>query len=65
MRGIRPLLAAFILVLSAGAAWAVCPGVNVQFEDSFDQFKPTWGDPSADVKVENGNMILSAGLGHL
>ena len=45
MRGIRPLVAALFVVLSTGAAWAVCPGVNVQFEDSFDQFKPTWGEP--------------------
>ncbi len=63
MRCVRPLLAALVLMFSAGAAWAVCPGVNVQFEDSFDQFKPTWGDPSATVKVDNGNMILSPASG--
>lgn len=63
MHGIRPLVAAFVLVLSAGAAWAVCPSVNVQFEDTFDQFKPSWGNPSAEVKVENGNMILSPASG--
>lgn len=63
MRGIRPLLAALVLVLSAGGAWAVCPGLTVQFEDRFDTFKPSWGDPSADVKVENGNMILAPASG--
>ncbi len=63
MRGIRPLLAAFVVVFSAGAAWAVCPGLDVQFEDSFDQFKPTWGIPSAEVQVENGNMILKPASG--
>ena len=63
MRGIRPLLAALVLVFSAGAAWAVCPGLDVQFQDSFDQFKPTWGDPSAEVKVENGNMVISPASG--
>jgi len=63
MRGIRPLLAAFVLVLSTGAAWAVCPGLDVQFQDSFDHFKPTWGNPSAEVKVENGNMILEPASG--
>lgn len=63
MRSIRPLAAALVVVLSTGAAWAVCPGVNVQFEDSFDQFKPSWGEPSAGVKVENGNMILAPASG--
>src|SRR5690242_17335011 len=63
MRSIRPLLAAFVLMLPAGGAWAVCPGLDVQFEDSFDQFKPTWGEPSAEVKVANGNMILSPASG--
>ena len=63
MRGIAPLLTAFVVVLSAEAAWAVCPGLNVQFEDSFDQLKPSWGDASAAVKVENGNMVLSPASG--
>ena len=63
MTGIRPLLGALVLSLTAGTAWAVCPSVKVQFEDSFDQFKPTWGDPSPEVKVENGNMILSPASG--
>jgi hypothetical protein len=63
MRGIRPLLAALVVVLSAGTAAAVCPSLNVQFEDSFDAFKPSWGDPSAAVKVENGNMILTPASG--
>ena len=63
MIGIRPLLAAFSLVLWASAAWAVCPGLDVQFEDSFDAFKPTWGEPSTTVLVENGNMILKPASG--
>jgi hypothetical protein len=63
MTGIRPLLSALVLSLFAGTAWAVCPSVNVQFEDSFAQFKPTWGDPTPEVKVENGSMILSPASG--
>ncbi len=63
MIGIRPLLAALVLVLPAASAWAVCPGVDVQFQDSFDQFKPSWGDPSDAIKVENGNMILTPASG--
>ena len=59
MHGIRPLLAALVVVASAGTAWAVCPSLDVQFEDAFDQFKPSWGEPSANVKVENGTMVLA------
>lgn len=63
MRGIRPLLAVFAVIVSTGAAWAVCPSVNVQFQDSFDQFLPTWGTPSDTVLVDNGNMILKPASG--
>ena len=63
MHGIRPLLAAIGLLVSTASAWAVCPGLNVQFEDSFDALKPTWGDIGSDIKVENGNMILSPASG--
>jgi hypothetical protein len=63
MFAIRAGLAGLWLFLSAGAAWAVCPGIDVQFEDAFDAFKPSWGDPSSTVKVENGNMVLTPGSG--
>ncbi len=63
MHGIRPLLAAFGLVAWTGAAWAVCPGLDVQFEDRFAQFQPTWGEPSDTAKVSNANMVLTPASG--
>ncbi len=63
MYGIRPLVAVLGLVAWSSAAWAVCPGLDVQFQDSFDQFQPTWGVPSDAIKVENGNMILTPASG--
>ena len=51
------------MVVSAGPAFAVCTGANVLFEDRFDQFRPTWGDASPQVKVENGRMILAPASG--
>jgi hypothetical protein len=53
----------FWLLFSSSAAWAVCPGIDVQFEDTFQSFKPSWGDPSPAVKVESGRMVLSPGSG--
>jgi 3-keto-disaccharide hydrolase len=63
MRAIGPVLAAFVLFVSAGQALAVCTGANVLFEDKFDQFRTTWGDASASVKVDNGRMVLSPASG--
>jgi len=63
MLGVRPVVAALGVILWTGTAWAVCPGLTVQFEDSFDQFKPSWGEPSDSVKIENGNMVLTPASG--
>jgi len=63
MVSIRPVLAALAMVVSAGPAFAVCTGASVLFEDRFDQFRTTWGDASANVKVENGRMILTPSSG--
>jgi hypothetical protein len=59
----RPLLALVALVAVHGPAAAVCPGLDVLYQDSFEQLRPTWGDPSAQVKVENGQLVLSPATG--
>ena len=45
-----PLLA----IAAATPAFAVCPGPNVLYQDSFDQLQPTWGQPSASLKATGG-----------
>ena len=61
-RWLGPAAAAFVLC-SSQAALAVCTGAAVLFEDKFEQFRPTWGDASANVKVENGRMMLTPASG--
>jgi hypothetical protein len=59
-------LAAFSVLLmlaGAGPAAAVCPGLEVLYQDSFDQLQPTWGEPSAAVKAEGGALTLSPPVG--
>ncbi len=52
-----------LLLAGAGSALAVCPGPNVLYQDSFDQLQPTWGQPSATVKVDKGALVLSPAVG--
>ncbi len=52
-------LAVLAVLASASAAEAVCPGLDVLFEDRFDSMKPTWGEATAAVKVENGQLVLA------
>jgi hypothetical protein len=46
-----------------GPAAAVCPGLDVLFQDSFDQLQPTWGQPSPAGKVDNGQLVLNPAVG--
>ena len=59
MHGLRAGMAAAIVLASAGSAAAVCPGLDVLFEDKFDELRPTWGAASETVAVENGQLVLS------
>ena len=59
MRGFRAGAAAATMLASVRIAGAVCPGLDVLFEDKFDQLKPTWGEASASIKVEGGQFVVS------
>ncbi len=53
-----------LLLFCAGIvpAAAVCPGLNVLFEDRFDAPQPTWTTDSA-AKIENGTLTVSPQAG--
>jgi hypothetical protein len=63
MHGFRLALAMAIMLASATAAEAVCPGLDVLFEDKFDDLRPTWGEASAAIKAEAGQLIVSPASG--
>lgn len=60
---LRPLLAVLLLLAGHGPAAAVCPGLDVLYQDLFDDLRPTWGEGSAQVKVDNGQLVLSPATG--
>jgi hypothetical protein len=59
----RPVAAAVVLVAWAGSAWAVCPGLDVVFEDRFDGLRPTWGEPHAGFGVADGRLVVTPASG--
>ena len=56
-------LAGALLLAGATPAAAVCPGLDVLVEDQFATMAPTWGEPSADLKVEDGQFRVSPAAG--
>ena len=48
----------FGLLLPAGPAAAECDKNDALFEDDFEFFDPTWGNPSDILNVENGVLAL-------
>jgi hypothetical protein len=48
----------FGLLLPAGAALAECDPETALFEDDFEFHDPTWGNPSDNVRAENGVLVL-------
>lgn len=59
----RFALPAVLLLAAHGPAAAVCPGLDVLFQDQFATFQPTWGQQSAAVKIDNGQMVLNPPVG--
>lgn len=57
------VLAAALSLAGLGPAAAVCPGLDVLFQDSFDALQPTWGQPGATVKISNGQLLLTPAVG--
>ena len=59
MHAFRAGLAIAMIVAASGVAHAVCPGLDVLFEDKFDTLGPTWGEASEAVNAEGGQLIVA------
>lgn len=61
----RKSLALFALMamLWGTPAFAVCPGASVLIEDQFEILAPVWGEASSKIKVEGGQLVLTAASG--
>ena len=59
MLGRRVAFAVLLLLAGVGRAAAVCPGLNILFEDRFDVLQPTWSAANAAAKIDNGQLVLS------
>jgi hypothetical protein len=46
-------------LFSAGNALAACDAKNAIFADTFDTLDPSWGEGATDIKVENGQVVIS------
>jgi hypothetical protein len=57
------VLAAAISLAGLGPAAAVCPGLDVLFQDTFDSLQPTWGQPVPAAKIDNGQLVMSPAVG--
>ncbi len=63
MRGAGLSAAAILVLLSAGAAQAVCPGLDVLLEDDFEQLAPGWGEADEELTVNSGSLVVAPGSG--
>jgi hypothetical protein len=59
------VLAALSFVATAGPALAECDPDNVIFEDDFEFFDVTWGQPSETVFVKDGGLLIKEGWGQV
>jgi len=46
-------------LFTVGNAFAACEAKNVLFSDTFDTLDPSWGEGATDVKVENGQIVVT------
>jgi hypothetical protein len=53
------MVAAALLLGGAGPAAAVCPGLDILFQDQFQTLQPTWGEANPAVRIDNGQLVLS------
>lgn len=63
MPGLRPVLAAVMMVGWIGTAGAVCPGLDVLLEDGFEELAPTWGAQDGRFDVKDGRLLVSPASG--
>ncbi len=66
-RVVAAMAAAFALALcvSAGPAFAACDTENAIFEDDFEFMDISWGEPSDDVFVEDGQFVIDGFMGQV
>jgi hypothetical protein len=59
------MAAAFALALSvaAGPAFAACDSDNAIFEDDFEFMDVSWGPPTQEVLVEDGQLVINGYMG--
>jgi hypothetical protein len=53
------LAAAILLALGSGPAAAVCPGLDILFQDQFQTLQPTWGGANPAIRIDNGQLVLT------
>ena len=54
----RFVLPVLMLLAGLGPAAAVCPGLDVLFEDQFVSLLPTWGEAKPAIRIEDGQLVL-------
>lgn len=58
---------AFLSVAAIAPAHAVCPGVEVLLQDSFESFAPTWGQSGGQsgnaIRIEEGQLVIAPPAG--
>ena len=59
---LRVALAA-MFVVAAGAAHAVCPGLDELLVDDFDDLAPVWGEAGPTLRAEEGVLFVSPASG--
>jgi hypothetical protein len=57
------VVAAALVGASAMPAAAVCPGMDVVIEDQFAELAPAWGEATAEIKVADGQLVISPAPG--
>jgi hypothetical protein len=64
-RVVACMAAAFALALTvtAGSAFAECDSDNAIFEDDFEFMDVSWGQPSEEIFVEDGQLIIDEYMG--
>ncbi len=53
---------AFIMLFSVTKSALACKGSQVLFQDNFSTLDPSWGNPSQDLSVGDGKLVVQLGV---